>query len=250
VAALEEDGWVVDARLAVAPRVAVGQGRQAPLDTSAYSAVVALDRTAAPYAARIARFVRQGGGVVLAAPAARLAGLAGLASGGVGRERPGVAGALLAAEPRRGLALSPVVRLTDEAVPLERQGDAVAAAARRVGAGRVVQLGYGETWRWRMLGAGDAPAAHRAWWSRVVGSAAYAPTVPRISVDARGDAARRDTAPDAAPYAHAVAALGRPLAAAPAVPVATAREVPWWLLLLIAAALLTEWASRRFRGAR
>jgi hypothetical protein len=253
IAALEEDGWAVDARLAVAPGVTVGQGRAAPLDTSAYAAVVALDSTAAPYAARIARFVRQGGGAVLAGRAAELSALAGLAPGGVGRAESGVAGALLSAEPRRGLALSPLVRLKADAVPLERRSTAVAAAARRAGAGRVVQLGFAETWRWRMLGSGDAPAAHREWWSRVVGSAAYAPAVPRAgAAGARRPAlaSAPDTVPDAAPYAHAVAELGPPLAVAPVASAADARDVPWWLFPLIAAALLTEWASRRFRGAR
>ena len=38
-------------------------------------------------------------------------------------------------------------------------------AARRAGAGRVVQLGYDETWRWRLAGSGDAPTAHRDYWS-------------------------------------------------------------------------------------
>jgi len=254
VAALEEDGWAVDARLAVAPGVTVGQGRATSLDTSAYAAVVALDSTAAPYAARIARFVRQGGGAVLAGRVAELSALAGLAPGGVGRAEGGVAGALLSAAPRRGLALSPLVRLKADAVPLERRGAAVAAAARRAGAGRVVQLGYAETWRWRMLGGGDAPAAYREWWSRVVGSAAYAPTVPRAAgAGARTPTAANiapDTAPDAAPYARAVAELGPPLAVAPVASAADARDVPWWLFPLIAAALLTEWTSRRFRGAR
>jgi len=254
VAALEEDGWSVDARLAVAPGVTVGQGRAAPLDTSDYAAVVALDSTAAPYAARIARFVRQGGGAVLAGQAAELSAFAGLAPGGVARRAGGVAGALQSADPRRGLALYPVVRLRADAVTLERRGGAVAAAARRAGAGRVVQLGYAETWRWRMLGGGDAPAAHREWWSRVVGSAAYAPTVARAARSAGVGAASANTpsdrALDAAPFAHAVAELGPPLAAAPVASAADARDVPWWLFPLIAAALLTEWASRRFRGAR
>jgi len=246
IAALEEDGWTVDARIVVAPSVTVTQRANAPLDTSRYSAVVALDSSARPYAARIARFVRDGGGVVLAGEAARLAPLAALAPGRVAPRAAGVAGALASAEPRRGLALLPVARLKPDAVPLERRADAVAAAARRAGAGRVVQVGYDETWRWRMLGGDEAASAHRRWWSAVVGGAAYAPAVARAGWDRRSPDA---TPPDPAPYASTVAALGAPRPAAPAAATPHGTGVPWWLFFPIAAALLAEWGSRRLRGA-
>src|SRR3954470_5409179 len=72
VAALEEEGWRVDAFIRVAPSVDVTQGSAAPIDTSRYSAVVALDSAASPYAARISEFVRTGGGLVLEPGAASL----------------------------------------------------------------------------------------------------------------------------------------------------------------------------------
>ncbi|MDQ3515857.1 MAG: hypothetical protein M3403_03650, partial [Gemmatimonadota bacterium] len=50
VAALEEAGWTVDARLRVAPGVETRQGPDYPLDTARYSAVIALDAAAAPSA--------------------------------------------------------------------------------------------------------------------------------------------------------------------------------------------------------
>jgi hypothetical protein len=164
---------------------------------------------------------------------------------------PGVAGALTSDRPRRGLTLRAAVRLKADAVPLERQDDRVAAVARRVGSGRVVLLGYVDTWRWRMLGGDGGPAAHRAWWSRVVSSVAYAPRLARDGVTTSGAALpAADSLPDAAPYAHAVAALGAPLASSPVAAAAEARELPWWIFVLVAGALLAEWASRRLRGAR
>jgi hypothetical protein len=109
-----------------------------------------------------------------------------------------------------------------------------------------VQVGYDETWRWRMLGGDDAPSAHRRWWSAVVGGAAYAPAVARTGGDLRSPDA---TPPDPAPYAGTVAALGAPRPAAPAAATSGGTGIPWWLFFPIAAALLAEWGSRRLRGA-
>ena len=250
LAALEERGWRVAARLAVAPGVEVAQepggapgpGRAAPpvaLDTARFSAVIVLDSTAAPYAERVARYVRQGGGAVVAGPAAGLTVIAGVLPGAPGRRRAGVAGALGGDTPRRGLALTPVARLSGGALALERSDAAVAVAARRVGPGRVVQVGYEDTWRWRMGGAGDAVAAHRAWWSRLVASVAYAgrssSTLPASLDDA--------------PRAHLVAALGAPSPAPAAAPARNERATDWLILWLLVVALGGEWASRRLRGA-
>ncbi|HEY0970737.1 MAG TPA: hypothetical protein VGE02_07165, partial [Gemmatimonadales bacterium] len=145
-------------------------------------------------------------------------------------------------EPRRGLPLRPVAVRAD-AVPLETRGGSVAVAARRVGAGRVVQLGYDETWRWRMAGAEGAPAAHRAWWSGLVAAAAYAP---------RGSDAAAVL--DDAPVARLIAALGAPSAeladGATEGRGAVERGAPAWIFPLVAIILLAEWASRRLRGAR
>src|SRR6185503_15174723 len=85
VAALEEAGWKVDAFIRVAPTVDVTQGSAAVIDTARYSAVVALDGAASPYASRIIEFARTGGGVVLAPPAASLDAMAALRAGAVGR---------------------------------------------------------------------------------------------------------------------------------------------------------------------
>lgn len=249
IAALEEAGWRVDAEVGVAPgaRVvqAMGDGAAAPLpDTARHAAVVLLDSSAASPASRaaaIVAYVRAGGGAVLAGDAALAPALAALRAGAAGVRRPGEAGALAASDPRRGLPWRGVATGPDM-VPLERRGGLVAAGARRIGAGRVVQLGYEDSWRWRMEGDDPAPAEHRRWWSAVVASVARAPVV-----------ARHATAPgavDPAPRAALVAALGPPVAATAALPPARGARLPDSLLLAAALlALLGEWASRRLRGA-
>lgn len=250
IAALEEAGWIVDAALDVAPatRVTQGEGRVtlAP-DTARHAAVVVLDSaTAAARGAGLLRYVRAGGGLVLAGDAAAAASVAELRAGKAGARAAGEAGALAASQPRRGLPLRAVAAAGD-AIVLERRGALVAAAARRVGTGRVLQLGYEDTWRWRMEGDDTAPAAHRRWWSAVVGSVAYAPVVARLAPSADDT-----TTLDPAPRAALVAALGAPqLGVAPAAP--PARSSPWpdsFLFAAAVAALLLEWSSRRLRGAR
>jgi hypothetical protein len=126
-------------------------------------------------------------------------------------------------------------------VPLESRDGRVIAAARRAGAGRVVQLGYDETWRWRLAGTGDAPAAHRDYWSAVVSAASYRATKPIESAAAR--------AGDAAPLASLYADLGAP-SAPHAAPLHIGAGVRWWMFALLALLLLAEWGSRRLRGAR
>ncbi|MEJ7809678.1 MAG: hypothetical protein WKG32_04590 [Gemmatimonadaceae bacterium] len=240
IAALEERGWLVDARLRVAPTVEVTQGAPvAALDTARYAAVVALDSSVGPLAGRIARYVRDGGGVVLAGSAARVPALAAIAAGAPGARVRAASVSLAGTEPRRALGYYPIASLRREAVLLERSDGRTAAAARREGAGRVVQVGYDESWRWRMLGGPSGPADHRAWWSALVGSAAYRAATPL--------AAR---SPGAAPLAELVDALGAESAApAPAAPVTTSRGVPGWMLALLFLCLFAEWTSRRTRGA-
>src|SRR6266542_3970537 len=163
LAALEERGWKVDVHLAVSSRGDVDQGQVAALDTAHYSAVLAIDTTAARYAERIAVFVRQGGGLVLWSPAAKVNALGALA--------PGEPGTLVQDDgtpppdsaPRSVLELAPIVSLTRDAVALENRGNAVTVAARRVGFGRVVETGYTDSWRWRMAGGADAVDRHRDW---------------------------------------------------------------------------------------
>jgi hypothetical protein len=245
-AALEEAGWRVRARFALGPGIVVAQdgaaARAPSLDTAAVAAVVALDSSAAALAAPIAAYVRRGGGLVLAGEAARVPALAALA------------GAALDEPVRDGDAtLRPLARPRADAVPLEWRPlggrRALVAVARRVGAGRVVQLAEEETWRRRLTG-GD-PDAHRAWWSRTVASAAYAPSPP---VAMRPASPLDPPAREPAPLVATVATLGAPSSggraddAPPAAP--GPRRLPDALLVGGAlAALLAEVASRRLRGA-
>src|SRR5712672_178165 len=120
IAALEEEGWKVDALIRVAPGVDVTQG-SAAIDTSRYSAVVALDAGASPYANRIAEFARNGGGVVLGSGAASLDAMAPLRTGTVGRStsesrrvQPGAVVSLAT------LPLAPIASLRSDATPFEK----------------------------------------------------------------------------------------------------------------------------------
>ena len=241
LSALEERGWVVDARLAVAPGIAMTQGRVFPLDTARQAVVVALDSLAPADAAALQRFTLNGGGVVLGAAAARSARA--FAAGGVGPHLRAPLLTFAAGAPRRALALDPILAHAGTVV-LEREGTHAVLAARRAGAGRVVQVGYDETWRWRMANLADAVDAHREWWAGVVAAAAYRSEIG----DRRPETGTRRVA-DPAPLASLVAALGpaRPAAAA-----AGPRFDPRTLLLpaasLLFLCLLAEVASRRLRG--
>jgi hypothetical protein len=240
VAALEEEGWKVDAFIRVAPGVDVTQG-SAVIDTSRYSAVVALDGAASPYADRIIEFVQTGGGVVLTPQAASLDAMALLRAGAVGRvsseARPiEASGSVNLAT----LALAPITSLRADAIPLGNRAAAVAIAVRRVGAGRALQLGYEDTWRWRMGGGDGAVRDHRVWWTELVSGVAYGPRVPRTTGNAGNEA----------PRLGLVAAIG-PSVPRGAVSNLSATRSDWiaWLFLLLALALTSEIASRRFRGA-
>jgi len=237
VAALEERGWTVDARLAVAPGVAVTQGRPLPPDTATHAVVVVLDSLSGGEAGDVARFAGSGGGVVLG-PGAAVGALAAVAGAReTARVSPKVrpaAGLVLSDLPRRVLLPRP------DAVVLERAGGDAVVAARRTGAGRVVQLGYEDTWRWRMAGAGGEDA-HRDWWADVVAAAARPPR----------SAHRRHPADDPAPVAALAAALGpaAPDVAARHGRVPDPRRLPPAAVLAALACLLGEWLSRRQRGA-
>ena len=129
---------------------------------------------------------------------------------------------------------------------LESRGNAGAVAARRVGAGRVVQSGYDETWRWRMAGGDEAASAHREWWSRLVSAVAYAPLVQRTST---GDVALGTI--DETPLASLIDALGSATTLTAGLAPETDGTAPTRVLFaLVVASLLLEWASRRLRGAR
>lgn len=239
IAALEEAGWRVTARIAVAPETWVEQGQLASLDTSRYRAVVVLDTTARRWGDDIARFVANGGGVVIAGSAAAIPALRAIAPGGVGRYIAAPAGASLDSAPRRALGVHPVVLRASDGLALERHGSLVTLAARRHRLGRVLQLGHDDTWRWRMAGGDGAPADHREWWTGLVRSVAH------VSAPGRPDG---PSVTDAAPVAHLLDALGAQSAGVSSSAPSRA-ALPWWMLALGAALLLTSWGSRRLRGA-
>jgi hypothetical protein len=239
-AALEERGWKIDAFLAFSPKGQghVRQGTVGAIDTAIYSAVLALDTVAANYADQITRYVRSGGGLVLWAPAAQARGFAALAAGANAVELPNDGHAPGDSAPRAALALAPVTNLRPDALVLERQGERPALAARRIGPGRVLHIGYVNSWRWRMAGLDDeAPAAHREWLARLVAGVAYASRRPLPAATA-----------DVAPLATLVDRLGP--ASAPEEPARGAARLGAWIFALIVLALMLEWASRRLRGVK
>ncbi len=232
-AALEERGWRVDSRLAVAPGIDVTQGRPFPLDTARHAAVIALDSTAAAYASAIVSFVRQGGGALLGPEGASTTTLRALAPGRGGvMVRPALSSGVPMS--RELLRLHDLAPLAGDAIPLERRGGHVAVAVRRIGAGRVGQIGYPETWRWRMGGGTDGVAAHRGWWAAVVAAVAY-------GSEPEAGGAGGDPAPRAALFS----ALGDPVPPASHSP----RTLFPYVLALLGFSLFGEWLSRRLRGA-
>ena len=254
VAALEEDDWKVDARIRIAPGVNVTQGANAEIDTARYSAVIALDESAAPYSAAISGFVSTGGGLVLSGTAASLDAFAGVRPGAPGRV---TGGAVLASEPGaislRSLSLIPVSGLKGDAIVLERRDGAAAVAVRRHVAGRVLQQGYVDTWRWRLSGDDQSLAAHRAWWTRSVAGVAYAPNLRNhemVEADRIGLLVPIRRLRDNAPYARMIASLGEATGQS-GLSVAGAGSISeGWMFAFLSFFLLAEWASRRFRGRR
>lgn len=258
-AALEEAGWLVDGRYRVSPRTSVTLGAPARLDTSRYAVVVLLDSMSVD-AAVVRRFVQQGGGLVLGGDALRIPSLASISPVRATSGRGAVAGALLTASPQRGLDAWELVAARGASVvqsdPSDHGHVEPVLVAQRVGAGRVVASAYRNSWRWRMEGTDDGAAEHRAWWGSVLALAAGVPAVP-------GDSLADAFPGDAAPYADLVARLGEPApadrAGEPAAVVARPafaawmdrlRAAPGLLFMIIALALLGEWASRRLRGNR
>lgn len=238
IAALEERGWKVDAHVVVSPKGDVRQGEIAAIDTARYSAVLAVDSTAGRYGERIARFVQQGGGLVLWAPATRARSLARIAPGAAGKLIEDEGEAPSDSAPRDALGLVPLERLTDDAILVERRGTDVSIAARRAGEGRVIETGYTSSWRWRMAGGDDALSRHREWIAGLVASVAYT---------GRTDVAAPPT--DVAPLASLIDRLG------PAAPEWKGagldhETVARWVFGVLCAALILEWASRRIRGVK
>jgi hypothetical protein len=238
ITALTEAGWTVRASIPTAPGVSIRDADILPIDTARYDAVVALDSSAADLAPAIARFVAQGGGLVAEGSALSIDAFAAFAPARAGVRIPG---RILLAEDtvtRRDLPLRPLASLRPDAMALERQVAGPSIAARRAGLGRVLAVGYDESWRWRMLGGNSGLSAHRRWWSGAVGSVAPDHEMP---VAPSGSAA---------PVAALVSSLGSPSVATTGGTHESHNPLPMILLAVIAAALLAETGSRRFRGAR
>lgn len=238
LAALEERGWVVDAHIVVSPKSDVRQGKIADIDTAQYAAVIAIDSTADRYANRIATFVQQGGGLVMWSPAARSRGLTALAPGGaVGATIGDDLDVPPDSAPRSVLELTPITSLREDAVVLERRGNDVSIAARRVGRGRVLETGYTNSWRWRMAGGSDALVRHREW---IAGLVALAAAAGYHEIPASPG--------NVAPLATLIDKLGpaTKMSSDALDPTTLAR----WLFGAICAALILEWSSRRTRGVK
>lgn len=237
-AALEERGWKVDARLGLSPKGNIVQGLTLKLDTSRYAVVIVLDSVTTDNVAGVPAFVRSGGGAILTAAATRAPGLRGLATARSAAAIPAVEPFdTTGSDPRRSLGLVPIADLPGQVV-LERRSGGTALAARRIERGRLLIVGYLDTWRWRMSGGGDAAEAHRTWWADLVGAVAYAGRIPRAQTAA---------SVDEAPLAHLVDRLGP---ASPASAPAAARRISHSVIFgLLAGLLVLGWASRRLRGA-
>jgi hypothetical protein len=235
-ASLEEYGWKVDARLFVSPGNEVVQGSPAAIDTSRYAAVVVLDSSASRYAAAIDQYVRRGGGLVAVGEGASLRAFAAILPGETGNELPSEN--FTATNARAALTLRPLFNLKSDAIPLERRGTRIAIAARRIGKGRVIQVGYVDAWRWRMEGRGDPVEDYRNWWASVVSGAAYAPRIARDSVRSA----------DPAPVATLVGALGAPSARESRIGVGDGSRWMMFLFIVAVGAMVLETASRRLDG--
>ena len=242
-AALEEHGWGVDVRFAVAPSGDVEQGTGAiRLDTARYSFVVATDSVIARYADQLAAYVRQqGGGLIVVGEASAVPELAQMLPARMGLPsrpidfRPETA-------PRGSLALGELYDWKPGASVLESREDEAAVVAWRVGEGRVIQVGYFDTWRWRMAGLGDdAVENHRLWWSALASGVAYAPRFARQVSDRL----------EPTPLVSIMDGIGVP---GPAyIELRGLLDDPRLLPAtfgVILALLFLEWMSRRLRGAR
>jgi hypothetical protein len=240
IAALEEEGWKVDAVIHIAPGIDVRQGDPTSIDTAHYSAVIALDTAAANFANRIGDYVQSGGGVVLTPEAASLGAIAPLRAGSVGR--PTSVGNAPATLTLASLPVSPITP-RDDAIALSQRGSVTTLAARRFGAGRVLQIGYEDTWRWRMNGGDNGLREHRQWWSNLLSEVAYAPRIPRMgsTLDAGDD--------DPAPLADLVAKIGPATTSRTAAGLYSSENWVSWVFILFVVSLVAEVASRRTRGA-
>jgi hypothetical protein len=237
LAALEEARWKTDALISIAPSVNATQGAYTSIDTAHYSAIVALDGFAASRSRDLVSFVRSGGGLILGADAARAQEFSALRVSG---SPPAAHQPVLMLDTiSRASAPFTALDIKPNAVALEQRGGQIATAAMRVGFGRVAQLGYDETWRWRMQGSRQSLVDHRDWWSALISQVAYAPRISKtLSSDNR------------VPYASLVEIAGAP---SPTPVVGKRLDAPTsqliWIIVL-SLLLIVEWTSRRLRGVR
>lgn len=239
-AALEEAGWQVDLRIPLGRGRDVTQGVTSPR-VDRHGVVIVLDSASARREASVLlRFLRAGGGVILAADAADapVAALRAVSAARVTAVEPPETRSFEGHEPTHALPLHALRLARDDGIVLEDREGTPAVVVRRVSSGRLLQLGYADTWRWRMEGEGRAPAEHRAYWSWLVGLVSPSRSLPREAV----------AATDPAPTAALVQALG-PASPEPSSGSSPGPQLPLWLGPLILVALLAEWASRRTRGA-
>lgn len=247
MASLEEHGWKVDARFQVTPKgvgvVTQGSTNEPRIDTANYGAVIVLDSSAAKYAGAITSFVRnQGGGLIVTGYAAALPAFQPLLPA------TAVMPSILLEEvvkidsgvPRSALKIAKLTRVSSNAVPIEKRDEDVTVAAWVHGRGKVMQVGYLDTWKWRMNGMEEDPVApFTLWWSRMVSGITHA---PRYDVEPASDL-------EPTPMASLVTILGSPESkeAQEAGIMDDPRLLPFLFGLLMASFLL-EWASRRLRG--
>jgi hypothetical protein len=252
--ALEEAGWRVDARLPLGRGREVRQGNPT-LDLARHDVVIVLDSASARRdAAILARYADAGGGVILAGEAARAepAALRGIAAARVAGIEPPETRSFEGHEPTHALPLFALTALRADAVLLDDREGTPAVVARRVGRGRLIQLGYTDTWRWRMEGEGRSVEEHRAYWSRLVGLAARGivergpQRIPQLGEPAAAHRTEVDPV-NAQPRAALTQSLGAASAESPRSQHA-APPFPVWLGPIILLALLSEWGSRRTRG--
>lgn len=235
IAALEESDWKVDASFGLRPGTDVEQGRAASPDTAQHAAVIVLDSIPPALATSIASYVRDGGGLLLGPRAWTTPAFRDLLAGRGERAIPARPGTT-----RQTLATVGVQTLVPVrgASALAQRGSEPVVVARRVESGRVVQVGYDESWRWRMTGPDGSVEAHRDWWSRLVSTVAYAPYQQPVP----------QPAADEAPLANLVSALGQPSGVTARTTRSPASSPA--LLLLSFLLLLGEIGSRRLRGSR
>ncbi|HYW51775.1 MAG TPA: hypothetical protein VE861_14265 [Gemmatimonadaceae bacterium] len=250
VAALEESGWPVDVAVSLSPRVTIAQGAMRTPSRSRHAIVVVLPGAPSSALSALPAFVRSGGGLVIVGEAARAASLSSLRAGAPGTTISGEVGAEASSTPRHGLDLVPIASLTPNGIALESRDGRTAVAARRVGAGRVVQVGYDNSWLWRMAGDDESPGAHRRWWNSLLsGIVPLAAPVPGIALRPEDDTL------DAAPMAALARDLGLPgvrtaRASTSGAASLTASLDVRWLLVLSLLSFVASWTLRRWRGLR